>query len=197
MDCKKNNYQLPECPLCGDFFEFDEELVEHTNDATSHMTRINENLYLGACWNASNIEELRRAKIKMVISMAEEFSKPITNDKDIFVFAHFPLADSCYEFAIPKLLLAIRTLSLTIQQRKNVLVHCALGKSRSVAVIIAYLMFAYQLSFEEAFWSVQNKRNVASPNKGYMNQLRILDAFKHWLGIQQWSVVAEYLTIMN
>lgn len=58
----------------------------------------------------------------------------------------------------------------------NVLVHCYLGRSRSVAAVAAYLMWAAHLSAADAlFWIVQ-KRKVAKPNKGFRLQL---DLWEH------------------
>ena len=54
----------------------------------------------------------------------------------------------------------------------NVVVHCQAGVSRSVSLVMAYLIRKQRLSYEEAFSQVQAKRAVANPNKGFVKQLR-------------------------
>lgn len=51
------------------------------------------------------------------------------------------------------------------------LVHCAMGISRSVSMVISYLINTYRLSYFEALNMVQNKRRIANPNEGFVKQL--------------------------
>jgi dual specificity MAP kinase phosphatase len=55
-----------------------------------------------------------------------------------------------------------------------VLVHCAAGFSRSVALAIGYLMKQRNWSFEESFKFVKLKRNskYTNPNFGFLKQLK-------------------------
>ncbi|CAI5472098.1 unnamed protein product [Closterium sp. Yama58-4] len=50
-------------------------------------------------------------------------------------------------------------------------VHCCQGVSRSTSLVIAYLMWAQQVEFEDAFRVVKDIRGVASPNMGFACQL--------------------------
>lgn len=54
----------------------------------------------------------------------------------------------------------------------KVFVHCAMGKSRSVAVILVYLLKYKGFSLEEALGLVKSKRYIAKPNPSYMKQLQ-------------------------
>ncbi|XP_013148807.1 PREDICTED: dual specificity protein phosphatase 1B-like, partial [Papilio polytes] len=56
--------------------------------------------------------------------------------------------------------------------RGNVLVHCHFGVSRSATIVIAYLMAKYQLTFEEAYSYVRNRRRFINPNPGFISQLK-------------------------
>ncbi|KAK6458927.1 nitrogen starvation-induced protein phosphatase [Scheffersomyces xylosifermentans] len=53
----------------------------------------------------------------------------------------------------------------------NVLVHCSQGVSRSVTIIIAYLMKKYKLAIDQALHAVTRKVPEAQPNAGFMEQL--------------------------
>lgn len=62
-----------------------------------------------------------------------------------------------------------------INEAKNsnlrVLVHCRGGRSRSVTIVIAYLMKTYNWTLTQAYDHVQSKNPLISPNLGFMGQL--------------------------
>ena len=53
----------------------------------------------------------------------------------------------------------------------RVLVHCSQGVSRSVSVVVGYLMWRDDEAYERAFARVKEKRGVANPNMGFACQL--------------------------
>ncbi|KAL8826645.1 MAG: hypothetical protein Q9191_003677, partial [Dirinaria sp. TL-2023a] len=56
----------------------------------------------------------------------------------------------------------------------GVLVHCAMGKSRSAAFLIAYLLFLNPtLDFQSALGLIRRCRPSAEPNSGFMSQLEL------------------------
>lgn len=69
----------------------------------------------------------------------------------------------------------IKAILFIEQQRllgRNVLLHCQMGKSRSAAILIAYLMFKRKMSCEEAYAFVKSKRSLVCPNPGFLEQLK-------------------------
>ncbi|XP_015270010.1 PREDICTED: dual specificity protein phosphatase 13 isoform A-like [Gekko japonicus] len=56
----------------------------------------------------------------------------------------------------------------------KVLVHCAVGISRSSSLVLAYLMIYHHLPLTEATEAVKKHRWIF-PNRGFQEQLRILD----------------------
>lgn len=56
-----------------------------------------------------------------------------------------------------------------------VLVHCNAGVSRSAAVVVAYLMRSHGWSYSAAFEFVRHKRPRARPNRGFVQQLMVLE----------------------
>ena len=62
----------------------------------------------------------------------------------------------------------------------GVFVHCAMGKSRSATMVVAYLMWKYGKPWEEALAQLCEGRPVCDPNIGFKEQLgiyqRMLDA---------------------
>ncbi|CAN6373975.1 unnamed protein product [Urochloa humidicola] len=57
----------------------------------------------------------------------------------------------------------------------NVLVHCFAGVSRSASIIVAYLMRSEQKSLEEALESLKEISELACPNDGFLDQLRLFE----------------------
>ncbi|XP_042358276.1 dual specificity protein phosphatase 13-like isoform X1 [Plectropomus leopardus] len=56
----------------------------------------------------------------------------------------------------------------------KVFVHCAVGVSRSAALVLAYLMIQHHLSLLSSVRCVQQKRWIF-PNRGFLRQLIVLD----------------------
>ena len=66
-------------------------------------------------------------------------------------------------------------MSTALAEGGTVLVHCTWGKSRSVAFIVAFLMRTQGMNLDKALAYVQQKRSVAKPNDGFMQQLRLYE----------------------
>lgn len=56
----------------------------------------------------------------------------------------------------------------------KVFVHCAMGVSRSGALVLAYLMICQGLSLAEAIAAVRLNRDIG-PNSGFLQQLLQLE----------------------
>jgi len=130
--------------------------------------QIEEGLYLGSVGAANNKSELKRLNITHILTVANSLPPTHPNDfvykiinipdrEDVNIENYF---DECFAF---------------IDEAKRmggVLVHCFVGKSRSVTVVVAYLMKKHGMSMSEALKHVKSKRPIASPNSGFMLQLQ-------------------------
>ena len=56
----------------------------------------------------------------------------------------------------------------------NVLIHCAMGKSRSSAVLISYLMHRSGMKYEDALCLVRKAREFVEPNQAFADRLQYL-----------------------
>ncbi|XP_008427992.1 dual specificity protein phosphatase 13B [Poecilia reticulata] len=65
-----------------------------------------------------------------------------------------------------------------LKKNGKVLVHCAMGVSRSGALVLAYLMIHQGLTLAEAIMAVRLCRDIG-PNSGFLEQLRKLDLSLH------------------
>jgi dual specificity MAP kinase phosphatase len=57
----------------------------------------------------------------------------------------------------------------------SVLVHCLAGVSRSVTIVLAYLMYSRGLSLNDAFTFVRARKPDVSPNFHFMEQLHTFE----------------------
>ncbi|ETE63483.1 Dual specificity phosphatase DUPD1, partial [Ophiophagus hannah] len=59
-------------------------------------------------------------------------------------------------------------------ETNKILVHCAMGRSRSAALVLAYLMIYKHMTVVDAIGQVLKHRCIL-PNRGFLKQLRELD----------------------
>jgi protein-tyrosine phosphatase len=59
-----------------------------------------------------------------------------------------------------------------LQAGHNTLVHCHAGKSRSVTIVIAYLMKKYTWTYDQALAYVKQRRPRVKPNDSFVLQLK-------------------------
>jgi protein-tyrosine phosphatase len=115
-------------------------------------------------------------KIDVVISALteDEYEDHMIHQTD-FVgreWCRLIIEDDEAENIIPNCYTAHAIISQALQKKKNVMVHCKAGMSRSAALVIAYLMIEHKWRYEEAYSYVKKKRPIVAPNEGFVRQLK-------------------------
>lgn len=82
--------------------------------------------------------------------------------------AHHSVKPKC------QLALSAHFQSLSSSWPAQVLVHCAVGVSRSASLVLAYLMIQHHYALLEAINKIKERRWIF-PNRGFLKQLRALD----------------------
>lgn len=103
----------------------------------------------------------------------------ILDEDDKNIHAHF---QNVYQFIEE---------TLEQDENNNILIHCALGKSRSATVTIMYLMKRFSWSFDKAFAFVKAKREIIDPNDGFVQQLRDFES-DHFAFISSSTTQKQY-----
>ena len=160
-------------------------IVYHNNLSTfrgmnssmfSYPNKILSNLYLGNCIHSGNRKILIDLKITNIINVTRNMmdSQTIKNDKQLNVeYLRIPITDSPNEQIETKFKgSAVYIDKILADPRKRVLIHCQHGISRSSAILIAYLIWKRQWSYDETFKFVKNRRNTICPNKGFVMKLK-------------------------
>ncbi|XVF65058.1 hypothetical protein PTKIN_Ptkin09bG0216000 [Pterospermum kingtungense] len=133
---------------------------------------IEEGLFLGSIAAANNMDTLKSLNITHILTVASSLKPAHSN---VFVYKIIPVLDKedtnisqyfdeCFDF-----------IDEAKRQGGGVLVHCFVGKSRSVTIVVAYLMKKHALSLSQALEHVKSKRPLAAPNSGFIQQLKELE----------------------
>uniref|UniRef100_A0AAV2IW50 Dual specificity phosphatase 16 n=1 Tax=Knipowitschia caucasica TaxID=637954 RepID=A0AAV2IW50_KNICA len=132
-------------------------------------TRILSHLYLGCQRDVLNKELMQQNEIAYVLNASNTCPKP-----DFIPESHFlrvPVNDSFCEKILPWLDRSVEFIEKAKACNAHVLVHCLAGISRSATIAIAYIMMRMNMSLDEAYRFVKEKRPTISPNFNFLGQL--------------------------
>ena len=59
----------------------------------------------------------------------------------------------------------------SLNKDESILIHCYAGRSRSVAVLNAYIIDTFGMDYENALKAVKKSRSIAEPNEKFKEQL--------------------------
>lgn len=124
-----------------------------SGDENYRVIHVSENLYLGDRFDAEDRDALRDRSIDHVVSLNHD-PFPCTD-------THHPLSDGANpqsEFDR-----AVDIVREQYGEADGVLVHCAAGVSRSVAVVASVLAAEEGLSFREALEAIEEEKPNVSP----------------------------------
>lgn len=158
----EENTDVKICDICGNG-------IKNENHDKTHCYSIIPFLYLGDTMNAKNSHELSKLNIDTIINMTHEV-KNFYPEK--YNYINYAWRDSLNYHIINDLDEICDKINDLISQNKNILVHCKMGLSRSVAVILAYLIKYEHMSYYEAYEYVEFKKNTICPNDTFISDLK-------------------------
>lgn len=119
---------------------------------------------------AKSWEVLQKHKIKAIINCAGDYCENWFEDKQVTYLTYF-LKDSQNENIECLFYRSIDFIEQHLKNKQNVLVHCIQGISRSVTIVIAYIIFKLGSDYKKAEQFLKQKRGIACPNNGFMVEL--------------------------
>lgn len=108
--------------------------------------------------------------IKHIVNCATNDCEPLKEYKGQQI--GYALDDDEDQLLFPEINNAYAFIKNTIDKRENVLVHCAMGISRSSAVTLFYLIKTYNITADTALGMLRSKRECVCPNPGFIRQLQ-------------------------
>ena len=143
----------------------------------TNPTHIIDNIYIGNVYDAHNIDKLNKLNIKNVISAVTGFdniydnsfnhlSLNLIDNEEQNIIHYFEITNHYIDNIISK------NISSDLEENKQkILIHCICGVSRSVTILLAYIIKKYNYTPQYALKLVKKKRNIANPNSNFMKQL--------------------------
>ena len=130
------------------------------------MNYIIDNIYLGGNDAASDENYLKQYNITTVINCAEEI---VSVYKDIKLL-ELNLYDSFNQPLFPKFEVAYKFIKKN--SKNNILIHCALGVSRSASLVAFYMMKEKGWDYDTCYNYMKERRPIVNPNSNFVEQLR-------------------------
>ena len=129
---------------------------------------IPQKLYLGNNEAAKNLNILKKNNITSILICGYFLSEFFPDE---FIYKTLEFEDNEFEIITYALVKGIDF----IDKNKCVFVHCRKGVSRSSSIVIAYLMFHFKKSFDEAYDFALKKKSNIQPNDNFIKQLKQFD----------------------
>ncbi|CEI95610.1 hypothetical protein RMCBS344292_09792 [Rhizopus microsporus] len=157
------------------------EEVTMADDAFIITEVVSNFLYLGSeITSPEQLDILKSRSIRRILNMAEECDDDIPGLKESFVYCKIPARDMVEMKNVQDTLrTAVQVINTARRHHEPVYVHCKAGKSRSVAVILAYLVLSEKWTLKRAYQLIVKERPGVSPNIGFVAELLKLEHSVH------------------
>lgn len=141
----------------------------------SYPTYICDNIYLGSAFNAASYDTLQELDIKVVLNITKEITNHYPDD---ITYLRYDIYDNNKHSIEKHLEESYQDIKHHQENTEgNILVHCYMGRSRSVSVILYYLMMTKKkdngdsFTFDDAMKFVKDKRPIINPTFRFTKDL--------------------------
>lgn len=142
-------------------------------------SQIEPSVYLGNAGAARDVAWLRATGITAVVNAAVEVESLAPHDAadaGVTGGVRLEMRDLDTFDATPALLRGSDAVHAEVTRGGRVLVHCAVGASRSASVLAAYYVRHRGMSLLDALAMLKDKRSLVSPNLGFLVRLLKVEA---------------------
>lgn len=154
--------------------------ASETNPQENKIDQITEYLFLSNWYMALRMRELKKHNIRAILCICE-CDKPqhvLDSYAKHDIDAHYICLDDDGREPISHFFeeACVWITKHVIQYQERVLIHCAVGMSRSPTLLLSYLVHCTlgQVPVHTLVSYVQGKRSIVRPNDGFLGQLRTL-----------------------
>jgi protein-tyrosine phosphatase len=136
----------------------------------TELYNIVDGIYLSNLDSAYDISLIKKYNIKMIIRLSDDKYNSNIYDNSI-IFFNIELEDNI--FSDNEMIKVAKKIFITINSFDgNILIHCNQGQSRSVSVIIYYLIKQYNYTYDQAFEKIKNIKSDINPNPAFQKKLK-------------------------
>jgi protein-tyrosine phosphatase len=129
-------------------------------------------LLIGNHYHAGSVDTLRRYRVIHIISMGYRWLANPLRANPVRTRIECDVEDDDDEYILPLLTALTAAIRDNVEKEETTYLHCHRGRSRSVAVAVAYLIRYLGMTLPEALSRIKKKRPMAAPNPGFMRQLQ-------------------------
>lgn len=168
---QQNNNQIPKYNRIK--MNLKEELSMDNNEIKKdedYNEIVNDFLYISGYKTASTASDLQSMKITNIINCSGDLCENLSFSGINYLTLN--IRDNVSENIECLFFKCINYINEAKEKKGRVLIHCYKGVSRSVSILISYLIYLYKWTYDEAFDFVQSKRSIANPNIGFYLQLK-------------------------
>ena len=140
------------------------------NFPSGMSTVIEDFLYLGSGLDANDSIQVEKNEIAYILNVTKEWPAGKYLPSSV-IYKRIELKDEKEEQIIPYFEEAIEYIMQAQSNKKRILVHCVIGKSRSASFVLAFLMKYKQFTLKEAYDYLKERRDLIRPNDGFIRQL--------------------------
>lgn len=148
-------------------FEEDNIFKKFNSYFLSEPTLIIDNIYLGNGNNAANINTLIKYDIDIVINVTQELNNYF---EDQFEYHKFELLDEKNNDISNYFETCLKIFQNN--EKKNFLIHCFMGSSRSAIIVLLYLTKIKNMTLEDSIKFLKDKRDIVNINVEFIEQLK-------------------------
>ena len=176
----RNSHASGECDFldwAAGFSESSSELAmpkKQGPDTKQSATLVYPRIYIGPFTAASDVAFLHTKAITHVLSIGHTPTSHVPG----VTYLRLSLVDS-ESSSVDKVCATAAPFLDEALAQGAVLVHCSAGVSRSPTIVAAYLMRRHSMTLFDALGSIITARQIASPNSGFLTQLKELDVRLH------------------
>lgn len=160
-----NTNRMIELPLS-------KKVWNHVENLYLEPTEILPGLYLGNAYNASNYKTIEKLNIKTIVNVSKELPNFFEKNTSIR-YLQIPIKDDSENHITEFIHSVLDFLDQNGPYDKNnsVLIHCYMGSSRSASIVLLYLIYKYQYSYNAGLELLRSKRPIVNINTNFLKDI--------------------------